>query len=59
MTMVGDALVSAAFVSYIGPFNSQFRSMLWREQWIPDMKEKGIPQTDGVDPLGVLATKAG
>jgi len=51
MTMVGDALVSAAFVSYIGPFNSQFRAMLWRDQWIPDMMEKKIPQTEGVDPL--------
>jgi len=57
--MVGDALVSAAFVSYIGPFNSLFRSTLWKDQWIPDMKEKNIPQTDGVDPLSVLATKAG
>jgi len=57
--MVGDALVSAAFVSYIGPFNSLFRGTLWRDQWIPDMKEKGIPQTEGVDPLMVLATKAG
>jgi hypothetical protein len=32
--MIGDALVSASFVSYIGPFNSQFRKMLWSEQWI-------------------------
>lgn len=29
LTMIGNALVSAAFVSYIGPFNSQFRAMLW------------------------------
>lgn len=29
LTMIGNALVSAAFVSYIGPFNSIFRSMLW------------------------------
>jgi len=26
MTMIGDALVSAAFVSYIGPFSANFRS---------------------------------
>lgn len=30
VTMIGDALVSAAFVSYIGPFNSVFRSQLWK-----------------------------
>lgn len=31
LTMIGDALVSAAFVSYIGPFNMQFRKDLWEE----------------------------
>lgn len=56
--MIGDALISAAFVSYIGPFNSNFRGVLWRDQWIPDMKEKLIPQTEGVDPLMILANKA-
>ena len=29
MTMIGDALVAAAFVSYIGPFSSGFRIELW------------------------------
>lgn len=27
--MIGDALVSAAFVSYIGPFSANFRRGLW------------------------------
>ena len=58
LTMIGDALVSAAFVSYIGPFNSNYRSYLWKDQWIPDSLEKKIPQTEGVDPLEVLANKA-
>jgi len=26
LTMIGDALISAAFVSYIGPFNYIFRA---------------------------------
>jgi len=56
--MIGDALVSAAFVSYIGPFNSVFRKQLWAEQWIADSKEKAIPQTEGIDPLFVLANTA-
>lgn len=38
--MIGDALVSAAFVSYIGPFNATFRGQLWREAWLPDIAEK-------------------
>jgi len=29
LTMIGNALVSAAFVSYIGPFNASFRKDLW------------------------------
>lgn len=29
LTMIGNALISAAFVSYIGPFNSVFRNDLW------------------------------
>lgn len=56
--MIGDALVSAAFVSYIGPFNSVFRSYLWKDQWIPDSIERKIPQTLEIDPLYVLANSA-
>lgn len=58
LTMIGNALVSAAFVSYIGPFNSVFRQDLWKEQWIGDMTAKAIPFTEGVDPLNVLSTDA-
>jgi dynein heavy chain len=56
--MIGDALVSAAFVSYIGPFNSTFRKDLWETQWLGDILAKQIPFTEGVDPLGVLSTEA-
>lgn len=31
LTMIGNALISAAFVSYIGPFNAVFRKQLWQE----------------------------
>ena len=54
--MIGNALVSAAFVSYIGPFNAQFRKDLWTNQWLGDIVAKQIPYTEGVDPLGVLST---
>ena len=57
-TMIGNALVSAAFVSYIGPFNSTFRIDLWETQWIGDMTAKQIPFTEGIDPLDVLSTDA-
>lgn len=29
MTMIGNALLSAAFVSYIGPFSYEYRLDLW------------------------------
>lgn len=54
--MIGDALVSAAFVSYIGPFSSKFRNNLWEGIWLPDIVARKIPFTEGVDPLKILAT---
>lgn len=56
--MIGDALVSAAFVSYIGPFSFSFRKDLWNDVWLSDIKSRGIPFTEGVDPLYVLATES-
>jgi len=56
--MVGNALVSAAFVSYIGPFSAAFRAGLWRDSWLADISEKKIPATEGVDPLDVLSDPA-
>lgn len=54
--MIGNALISAAFVSYIGPFNTVFRQRIWETTWINDMTEKKVPFSDGVDPLKVLST---
>jgi dynein heavy chain, axonemal len=58
LTMIGDALVSAAFVSYIGPFLYNFRDNLWMTQWLPNIETEKIPFTKGVDPLMVLSTKS-
>ena len=43
--MIGNTLVSAAFVSYIGPFSYNFRVNLWQEQWVPDIAALKIPYT--------------
>ena len=56
--LVGDVLVAAAFVSYAGPFNAQFRNALVFDKWIPDLKERQIPLTEGVVPLDMLCTDA-
>ena len=58
LTMIGNTLVSAAFVSYIGPFSYAFRADLWKDTWLPDIVALQIPYTDGVDPLNILSTPA-
>jgi len=55
-TLVGDSMLAAAFVSYIGAFNQKFRKELWKDLWIPDLTERTIPLTPNVDPLLVLAS---
>ena len=54
--LVGDVLVAASFVSYAGPFNSQFRAALVADKWLPDLKQRGIPLTDGASVLDLLAS---
>jgi dynein heavy chain len=54
-TLVGDSLLAGAYVSYIGAFNAEYRQTLWAETWLKDLQEKGIPLSEGVDPLSVLS----
>ncbi|KDO31249.1 hypothetical protein SPRG_03866 [Saprolegnia parasitica CBS 223.65] len=55
--VVGNSLLAAAFVSYIGAFDQQFRRELWQTLWVPDLIAKAIPITDGIDPLQMLTTE--
>ena len=57
-TVVGDALLASAFVSYIGPFSAHLRLRLWQNTWLPNIKDREISYTQGVDPLRVLCTDA-
>eukprot|EP01083_Nonionella_stella_P214893 773915_1 len=50
-TLVGDVLLSAAFVSYIGAFNSAFRKELWQNKWLTDLIEKEIPVSENIRTL--------
>jgi dynein heavy chain len=54
--MIGNALLSSAFVSYIGPFSQEFRGDLWRSRWLGDIVARKIPYTEGVDPLLILSS---
>ena len=60
-TLVGDVLLSAAFVSYIGAFNQKFRQHLWQDCWLSDLISKQIPVSSNianleVSPKDVLTT---
>ena len=33
--LVGNMMVAAPFIAYIGPFNSEFRTKLWETTWVP------------------------
>ena len=47
---MGDMMVSAPFIAYIGPFNSEFRDQLWKSSWVPDLRGRAIPCGDELDP---------
>lgn len=55
LTLVGDCMLAAGFVSYVGAFDKELREELWKVQWSEDLKGRGIPMTDGSDPLEVLS----
>lgn len=58
VTLVGDVLLAAAFVSYVGAFDQQFRELLWKNEWLPDLKQREVPLSEGVDPLLMLSNDA-
>lgn len=54
LSVIGDCLLAAEFVSYIAPFTAEFRYDLWKNQWIPNIKAKNIPITEGTTPMTIL-----
>jgi dynein heavy chain len=59
LTVIGDCLLASEFVSYIAPFTAEFRLDLWQNMWIPNIKAKQIPITEGTDPMKILTTSSG
>jgi dynein heavy chain len=56
--LIGNCLLASAFVGYISPFSAALRSGLWKDVWTPDINEKKIPITDGLNPLNQLCTES-
>eukprot|EP00966_Prymnesium_polylepis_P133265 3079857-Prymnesium_polylepis.1 len=55
--LVGNIMVAAPFIAYIGPFNSEFRSQLWVDTWVPDLRGREIPCSDDLDPYDPRASR--
>ena len=45
--LVGDVLVSTAFISYAGPFNQEYRTRM-TQSWRNNLKNKEIPNTNNL-----------
>lgn len=56
-TLVGDVLVTAAFISYAGPFTKRYRQELINKM-IERSKELQIPMVEDIKPLRMLADDA-
>lgn len=54
---MGDVAVATAFVSYCGPFNSEFRNMLMKDYFISDLKASNVPVTLNLDLTSFLIEK--
>ena len=53
--LVGDCLMASGFLSYLGPFISEFRNELVDKIWIPTIRDSGIPYTANFDMATFLA----
>lgn len=56
--LIGNCSISTAFISYCGPFNAEFRTLLINDYFFADMKRKGIPATPGLDLTAFLVDDA-
>jgi dynein heavy chain len=56
--IIGDVLLASSFVSYVGPFNKQYRDAIIVDNFIPFFEANGIPKSADPNPLLVLTDDA-
>jgi len=56
--VVGDVLLAAAFVSYVGPFNAQNRKAIIDDEFVSFFKKNNIPSSAHNNPLLILTDDA-
>lgn len=44
--LLGDCLVSSAFLSYVGAFSWEFRNDMVYTDWVNDLKKRDVPLSD-------------
>lgn len=56
--IVGDVLMSSAFVSYAGPFNKKFRDMMLQGEFVKYFQTNKIPMSPNTDPVKLLTDES-
>lgn len=56
--IIGDVLLASAFVSYVGPFNKQFRDIIIQDNFVEFFHKNGIPMSPAANPLAILSDEA-
>lgn len=41
--VVGINLISAGFISYLGPYDLKFREKIWKKDWMNTIQKFGVP----------------
>merc|ERR1740127_176749 len=54
LRLVGDVAQACGFVTYCGPFNSEFREKLNSECFLADTHKRKVPASESVDLVGFL-----
>ena len=54
LTLPGDCMLAAGFVSYVGAFDQKMREELWKTLWTDDLSKRKVPMTENSDPLEML-----
>ncbi|CAF0865917.1 unnamed protein product [Didymodactylos carnosus] len=55
--LIGDVLLATGFLSYTGPFNQEFRTILLK-QWKTDMIKRKVPFTEDLNIVSFLVDSA-
>lgn len=55
--LVGDAMLSCAFLTYLGPFESTFRKQIMYDDWVPSISKTKIPYDPEYTVHGFMASE--